>query len=90
MELNIKIMFFCDSLVRTLGVSHHWTILWVRQLSRLSVPAEAVVHSQTSACEICGGQISTSIFSVFCCQYNSTVAAHSLIHLPLTLYRYII
>jgi hypothetical protein len=54
MELNIEIMFLGDSPLRTLVDRYHLAILWVRQLSHLSVPAEPVVQSKASACGIYG------------------------------------
>ena len=66
-------------------------LTWLRQVSRRLLTAEARVQSQTSQCGICGGQSgsgtgfspSTSDFS---CQYSSTNAPYSFIHLPPTLY----
>ena len=49
------------------------------------------IAPQSSLCEICGGQNDTgtgfySRTSVFPCQYHSTIAPYSFIHLPPTLY----
>ena len=53
--------------------------------------AEARVRSQTSPCEICGGQSvtgtgSSASTSDFPCQYHSTNAPYPFMHLPPTLY----
>ena len=61
-------------------------------VSRRHITAEAWVRSQTSPCEICGGQSATGTgfsasTSVFPCQYHSTNAPYPFIHLPPTLFK---
>jgi len=60
-------------------------------VSRQPVTADTQVPSQVSPGEICGGQSSTPAgFSpsacIVPCQYCSTIAPYSFIHLPPTLY----
>ena len=60
-------------------------------VSRLPHTSEALIHYQENACAISGGRSGTvtglkSSTSVFPCQYHSTIASNSFIHLPPTLY----
>jgi hypothetical protein len=60
-------------------------------VGRRSLTAEARVRSHSIPCGICGGQSGSGTMfspstSVFPCQYHSTNAPYSFIHLPPTLY----
>jgi hypothetical protein len=60
-------------------------------VSRQPLNVKASVQSLVIPCEICGGQSGTVTglspnTSAFPCQYNSTYAPYSFIHLPPTLY----
>jgi hypothetical protein len=53
-------------------------------VSRRPLTTKAWVRAQISSCEICGGQFGTGTclspgYSVFPCQYHSTIASHTYI-----------
>jgi hypothetical protein len=71
---------------------HSDKVLWGRAMaqvvSRQPLTAEARVRARVNPCGICGGQSGTgtgfspSFFSVFPCQYHSTIAPYSIITYP--------
>jgi hypothetical protein len=83
------------TLVKMLPIILVWQLLKVcvmaQVVSHCRLTIKTLIQSQTSSCGICGGQncIGTGVSIstlVFPCQYHSTSAPYSFIHLPPTLY----
>jgi len=68
-------------------ISLPWLSSWVTGLS----PQRTILKPRASPCKFCGrqsgpGTLFSPNTSVFPCQYHSTIAPYSFIHLPPTLY----